>query len=105
LGGKAAAALAAGYAAVVDATFLRASERDAIAAVAEAAGVPFIGLWLEAPSAVLEARIAARRGDASDADLAVLKRQLALDPGPIRWRRVDVSGDAASALAAARRLL
>jgi aminoglycoside phosphotransferase family enzyme/predicted kinase len=105
LSSKAAAALAAGYVAVVDATFLRAPERDAIAAVAEAAGVPFTGLWLEAPSAVLEARIAARRGDASDADLAVLKRQLALDPGPIRWRRVDVSGDAASALAAARRLL
>jgi hypothetical protein len=48
-------------------------------------------LWLEAPAARLEARIAARKGDASDATVAVLRRQLAYDLGPIAWHRVDAS--------------
>jgi aminoglycoside phosphotransferase family enzyme/predicted kinase len=105
LGERAATALAAGYSAVVDAVFLKPSERAAIGEVARAAGVPFTGLWLEAPAAVLAQRVAARRGDASDADVAVLERQLSLDPGPLDWQRVDASGNAAEALTAARRLL
>jgi aminoglycoside phosphotransferase family enzyme/predicted kinase len=96
------AALAAGYTAIVDAAFLRAEERDRIAAVAAEAGVTFLGLWLDAPGDVLAARVAARRRDASDADRAVLRRQLAMDLGPILWHPVDASGDAAGMLAAAR---
>ena len=101
---EAAAALAAGYTAIVDATFLREEERQAIEAAANAAGVPFVGLWLEAPREVLTRRIAARRGDASDADRAVLDWQLGLDPGAIRWHRVDAAGDLADTIAAARAL-
>jgi predicted kinase len=41
---------------------------------------------------VLEARVAGRKGDVSDADSAVLKAQLAYDTGAIGWTRVDVSG-------------
>src|SRR5690606_6984604 len=72
----AAAALSAGGTVIVDAVFAAPAERAAIAAVASRAGVPFAGLWLEAPPEVLETRIAARTGDASDADVAVLRRQL-----------------------------
>jgi predicted kinase len=32
-------------------------------------------------------RLAARRGDASDADTTVLEQQLARDPGDIGWAR------------------
>ena len=53
----AAAALRAGYPAVIDAVALRADERRAFAAVAAAAGVPFTGLWLEAPAERLMARV------------------------------------------------
>jgi aminoglycoside phosphotransferase family enzyme/predicted kinase len=85
-----------GHAAVVDGVFLQEAERHAIEQVARGAGVPFVGLWLEAPLAVLEARLAARAGDASDADAAVARAAAARDPGTIAWARLDA---AAAALA------
>ncbi len=87
----AATALAGGHAAIADAVFLDPAERARIAAIAAAAGVAFRGLWLEAPLAVLEARLMARRGDASDADVAVLRQAAARDPGPITWARLDAA--------------
>lgn len=102
---EAAAILGAGYTAIMDAAFLRPEERLAIAALAGSAGVPFIGLWLDAPAAALAARIDARRNDISDADRAVLEQQLVLELGPIDWRRVDASGDVAATVAAARAAL
>ena len=83
---------------VVDAVFARASERDEVAAIALAAGVRFDGLWLEAPADVLRARVAGRTGDVSDADVAVLERQLGYDIGAMGWRRLDVRGSAEMAL-------
>ncbi len=102
---EAAAVLATGYAVVADAVFARPEERAAIAAVAARAGVPFHGLWLQAPAAILEERIAARRDDASDADAAVLARQIAFGTGPLEWSRIDISGTVAECLANARQAL
>ena len=65
-------------------------------------GVPFIGLWLEAPTPMLETRLDRRTGDASDADKAVLHRQLTYDLGAITWTKLD-AGQAAHALAEAAR--
>ncbi len=73
-------ALDAGYPTIVDATFLRARERDAFRDAARVRGVPFAILNCHADPALLRERIVARhagRADASDADLAVLERQLA----------------------------
>ncbi|WP_439577798.1 AAA family ATPase [Elioraea sp.] len=86
-----AAALGAGHAAIADAAFLDPAERTRVEAIAHRAGVPFLGLWLEAPLAVLEARLAARQGDASDANIVVLRQAAAHDPGPIAWTRLDAS--------------
>jgi hypothetical protein len=97
--------LAAGYSVVADAVYARPAEREALAEVARQAGVPFTGFWLEAPTPLLEQRIAARRGDASDATVAVLRQQLTNDIGVMTWHRLDASGDAAGLLAAARRVL
>jgi aminoglycoside phosphotransferase family enzyme/predicted kinase len=96
------AALHAGQAAIADAVFAREDERQAIEAVAAKAGVPFIGLWLEAPAAALETRLERRTGDASDADKTVLHRQLTYDLGQITWTKLD-AGQAAHALAEAAR--
>jgi uncharacterized protein len=63
----------AGHAVIADATFIDPQHRAALQAAADAAGVAFIGLWLEAPLDVLAARIDARRNDASDATQAVLQ--------------------------------
>ncbi|RPH62360.1 MAG: ATP-binding protein, partial [Burkholderiales bacterium] len=78
--GLAQLALDAGYPTIVDATFLRAHERDAFRRAAESRKVPFSILHCHADPALLRERVAARhaaRADASDADLAVLERQLA----------------------------
>ena len=101
----AASALRAGYAAVIDAVALREDERRAFAAVAADAGVPFTGLWLEAPADRLMARVGARSGDASDASPAVVAAQLEHDPGAIDWSRIDAGAGPAATLAAARRAL
>jgi aminoglycoside phosphotransferase family enzyme/predicted kinase len=70
----AANALAAGWPVVLDAAFLRRAERDAAQAVARAAGVPFAILDCQAPPQVLRERLRGRRGDASEADEAVLDK-------------------------------
>jgi aminoglycoside phosphotransferase family enzyme len=90
---EAAATLAAGYTAILDATFLQPEERARTMGCAARAGATFVGIWLDAPADVLRTRIAARTGDASDADLAVLPRQLATNVGPIDWCRLDARGD------------
>jgi predicted kinase len=104
-GEQAATALASGYAALVDATFMNPRERAAIEGIARRAQVPFTGLWLTAPDRVLLDRVAARKGDASDADRAVLLQQLQADIGTLSWARVDVSGDVAAAITGARQAL
>ena len=102
---RAADALAAGHAVVADAVFADPAERAAIEAVARKAGVAFNGLWLNGSQAVLEARIAARRGDASDATVDVLRRQTGFDLGAMNWTRVNADGDAQETEARARRAL
>jgi aminoglycoside phosphotransferase family enzyme/predicted kinase len=102
---KAASALRAGYGVIVDAVSARREERNRIAELAVAAGVPFTGLWLEAPPEVMEKRLLARRGDASDATPAVLQDQLAYELGRIDWARIDAGGDRSRAVAAARKVL
>ncbi len=102
---RAAALVGAGHAAIVDAAFLDPKERAQIEAVAAKAGVPFDGLWLSAPEDVLVGRVAARRGDASDATPEVVRRQLAFDRGAISWPPLDVSGPVEGVAVAARRLL
>jgi aminoglycoside phosphotransferase family enzyme/predicted kinase len=90
--GRSRATLLGGFAAIADAVFARTADREAIERAAAAAGVPFIGLWLEAPEAVLLARAGTRRADASDADARVIRRQLQDGSGPLSWVRIDASG-------------
>lgn len=82
-------ALAAGHSVVADAMFLDPAMRAGIASAAGAAR--FDGLWLTAPPDVLEARVSARSGDASDADAAVLRQVLTADPGALSWHVLDAT--------------
>jgi hypothetical protein len=75
----AAAIVDAGFPAIVDATFLRAADRQRFHALADRLGAAFSIVLCEAPPAILRARVQARQAagtDASDATLAVLDSQL-----------------------------
>lgn len=102
---KAKLVLGAGYSAIVDAVHAHPSEREVIAAVAAEAGVPFAGLWLEAPVDVLVDRVSRRAADASDATEDVVRRQLRYELGPIDWARFAATGHPGERAAAALALL
>jgi aminoglycoside phosphotransferase family enzyme/predicted kinase len=97
----AARVLRAGHSVIVDAVYARVSDRRALQRIADAASVPFIGLWLDAPESVLIDRTIQRRSDASDADATVVRMQHALDTGDIGWQRLDASVPASSVLSSA----
>ena len=93
--------LAAGWPVILDGTFLRRAQRQAMRELAAAAGVPFAILWPDTPPDIMRARVAQRAaagGDPSEATLDVLARQLAameaLDDDELR-HAVRVEADAA----------
>ena len=96
----AAAVIAAGgHAVVADATFMDSGHRAGIAAAAGT--LPFLGAWLDVPMEELERRVAARTGDASDADLGVLRSAaragIGAGIGAGSWLAVDGADTATSA--------
>ena len=97
--------LAAGYSVIIDAVSLKPAERESFGAAAAAAGVPFSGLWLEAPAPTMEARLRTRQNDASDASPEVLALQLEQGAGPMDWVRINAAGGPTDCLAAVRRAL
>lgn len=98
--------LRAGHSVVLDAVYSAVEERRALAALAERCDVRLTGLWLQAGEAVLLRRVAERRGDASDADEAVVRRQL--DENKIAapdWVQVGAEGAIPEVLHKARSAL
>jgi hypothetical protein len=98
-------ALRAGQSVILDAVFARAEERAALAGLAQRRGVPLAGLWLWADRDTLVARVTARRGDASDADADVVRRQLASDADATGWTRIEAQDDPEAVLDRARAAL
>jgi len=93
---------------IADAAFFREEERKAIEQAARDLGFTFVGLWLEAPNAVLKERVAARTArndDPSDAGVAVVERQAAYETGENAWTKLEVSGTPEENLACARATL
>ena len=99
---KARRAVAAGHSALVDAVFARPQERAVMSRSAQALGVPFRGLFLDADLATRAARVGARSRDASDADAAVVQAQESYDLGALDWTRIDASGTPDDTLTRAR---
>ena len=90
---RARATLMAGHGVIADAVYARREERLLIAAVAHETGVPFVGLWLEAPPSLLAKRLSERAADVSDATPGVLDLQLHAGEGLLDWQRLDASLD------------
>jgi uncharacterized protein len=94
--------VATGHSAIVDAVFARPEDRNAVERAARDAGVPFLGLWLDAPLETLVERVEHRRADASDADAVVVRQQVAGEVGYIGWQRINAEGNRDALMAAAR---
>jgi len=87
-------AIAAGLRIIVDATFLQAARRRPYLQLASSRNCPLLVIDCHAPAKVLEARIAQRGRDArdpSEADIAVLRRQLAAAE-PLQARGLAAEG-------------
>lgn len=96
MGSLAAQALGSGHAVIADAVFADRAERDAIEQAANGSAAPFVGIWLEAPSATRQTRVGDRKNDASDADVAVARLQQRYDIGDLgSWRTVEAAGERA----------
>ncbi|MCZ0964065.1 bifunctional aminoglycoside phosphotransferase/ATP-binding protein [Paracoccus benzoatiresistens] len=98
---RARAVLGAGHTVLLDATFLEPQCRAEAKALAQEMAVSFCPLWLTASEPILVARVGARRGDASDADAAVVRAQLARAPDAADWTHLDSSGSPEMTLEAA----
>jgi hypothetical protein len=103
LAGRAGLVLDGHHAVICDAVYASPEQRQTVEQVAREAGVAFTGLWLVADQAVTLARVARRRGDASDATAAIVRRQAAYDLGDMRWEVIPASGDADETTAIAKR--
>jgi predicted kinase len=102
LTGKARRVIAAGHSAIVDAVFAAPEER---AAIAEVGGDRFRSMFLMTDLATRFARVGARRGDASDADVNVVQRQESYVLGALDWPRVDAASTPEDTLRHARATL
>ncbi len=85
--------LRAGRTVIADGVFGDPAKRRRIARAAQLAGVPFLGFWLEAPQAMLEARVAGRRNDASDADVTIVRAQATMPKGAMSWVPISAAND------------
>lgn len=94
-----------GHDVIVDAVWPHPETRGAIEAVARDAGVPFTGLWLDAPLEMLAGRLARRSGDASDATADVAAGQAQRIAPPPSWAAIDASDDEDAVARAARDVL
>ena len=99
---KAARVARAGHSAIVDAVFANIEERAGLAIAATVARVEFRGLFLVADLATRLQRVAARKPDASDADIEVARKQEEYVTGDVTWKLVDATGPPAQTLVNAR---
>jgi aminoglycoside phosphotransferase family enzyme/predicted kinase len=91
--------LANGHAVIADAVFDRVADRERIEQVALSLEAPFAGIWLYTQPDTLFARVDARRGDASDATVEVVRAQLASVNGPVNWVWIETGGGIAATVA------
>jgi len=94
---EAASLLGAGRSVILDATFLDPGHRARASQLARLSGRSLSAVWLEGPTEVLKARLAARTGDASDATPETLELQARSASGQIDWPRLGADLDATSA--------
>ncbi len=99
-----ATAIEQGQSAIADGVFALETQRQEVEDLAKRLGVPFVGLWVDAPIDVRTKRVASRKNNVSDVTETVLQRQLSYDLGKITWHKIDSSGPKQETLSLGRRL-
>lgn len=94
-----------GHSVIADGVFAKQEQRDGVEAVARRLGIPFIGLWVNAPPEIRAARVKARKNNVSDVTEAVIQRQLDYELGEIAWQEVDSTGPKQQTLARGREII
>ncbi|MEC5410540.1 bifunctional aminoglycoside phosphotransferase/ATP-binding protein [Aurantimonas sp. C2-4-R8] len=102
---QAGAILPLGHGVVADAVFDRPPDRERIAGIGEGGSLPFLGLWLEARPERLVERVAARRGDPSDATPEVVRDQVSRSRAPAEWTHLSSEAEISAVADAARRVV
>ena len=102
---RSAAIVRDGETTVVAAVFDHPRDRWRIEELARAGGLRFTGFWLDTAPETLRARVRGRGAGPSDADEAVLKKQLDRDTGEIAWMRIDAGGEPRAIVEAIRAVL
>jgi predicted kinase len=90
--------LSYGHSVILDAVFADESERSAAEAVARAAHVNFIGLFLKADLSTRRSRVGNRTADASDATVEIAERQERYELGNLTWASIDADDTTATTL-------
>ena len=85
--------LSDGISVIADATFTNKAFRNALKNCATRRGVPFNGIWLEAPLDLRAARIADRTNDPSDATVELIQQFCGAPDAPAAWLRLDAARD------------
>ncbi len=86
---QAKSALSVGACVIIDALFYNPKERQAVAELAKTMGVPFVGLWMDAPLSVRTERVSIRKNKIDDTHFEQeLESQLSLDTGVIEWYQI-----------------
>lgn len=86
-----------GATAILDASFLDPSNREAFLALGRQLGIPSTGIWLTAPTQMLADRLDQRKGDASDADRTVMLQQ-AEPEVDLPWHLIAAQSDSTKVL-------
>lgn len=98
-------ALERGHSVVLDAVFANESQRIQAEATAIDCGVPFTGIWVDAPDEVRLERVATRTRNVSDVTVDIAAQQASYELGEINWSRVDSGGKKRETVRQARALL
>jgi hypothetical protein len=94
-----------GFSVIIDAAFLRESERNELSIEARKLSADFRPIFLTADLAIRLDRIGSRKRDASDATRKVANDQEDYDLGRLDWPTIDASGSPAQTLERSRALL
>lgn len=89
---QAKAALESGQSVILDAVFANEEQRRTAEQLAAACGVPFTGIWVDAPERVRVERVTTRKRNVSDVTVDVARQQSGYEVGDVTWAKVDSSG-------------